>query len=72
MLQAAGQGLYGVEYLRALVPSGLDGIPPAGPASLPRLVLPDLPDQQQVDRALGDYEAYVQGAVPTTLAGAPS
>ncbi len=72
MLQAAGQGLYGVEYLRALLPSGLDGIPPAGLASLPRLVLPDVPDQQQVDRALGDYEAYVQGAVPIAPTGAVS
>ena len=72
MVQAAGQNLYGVEYLRALLPAGADGTPPPGPASLPRLVLPDVPDQQQVDRALGDYEAYVQGAVPTTPTGAAS
>ena len=72
MDQAARQDLYGVEYLRALVPSGPDVSPPAVPASPPSLVLPDVPDQRQVDRALGDYEAYVQGAVPTARAEAAS
>ncbi len=72
MDQAARQGLYGVEYLRALLPSGPGVSPSAVPASSPRLVLPDVPDQHQVDRALGDYEAYVQGAVPTTPTGAGS
>jgi hypothetical protein len=32
-------------------------------------VLPDLPDQRQVDRALGEYEAYVQGAAPLAATG---
>jgi hypothetical protein len=72
MDQAARQGLYGVEYLRALLPVGSGESPLTVPASPPRLVLPDLPDQQQVDRALGDYEAYVQGAVPSAPTSAAS
>jgi transposase len=72
MEQATQQGLYGVEYLRALVAAGPDRTGLAAPNPLAALALPDVPDQQQVDRALGDYEAYVQGAVPAPSAGAAS
>jgi transposase len=70
MDQAARQGLYGVEYLSALLspPPGAQLV--AAPVDLAALVLPDLPDQRQVDRALGDYEAYVQGGVPIAPTGA--
>jgi hypothetical protein len=70
--QAAQQGLYGVGYLRALVAPGADELPRVGPGRQPPLVLPDLPDQRQLDREFGDYEAYVQGEVPTAPAGAAS
>jgi hypothetical protein len=69
MEQAAQQGLYGVEYLRALLPAASPMHPPAVPSSPAPLVLPDLPDQRQVDRALGEYEAYVQGAAPLAATG---
>jgi hypothetical protein len=57
MRQAAAHGPYGVEYLTVLLQ------PPASlirePAHLPRLALPAVPAQQEVDRDLALYEAIV-------------
>ena len=57
--EAQARGIYGAEYVRALLAER------AGGESTPRLtlVIPGVPTQREVDRILSSYEAFVVGAV---------
>ncbi|MGH2926796.1 MAG: Mu transposase domain-containing protein [Solirubrobacteraceae bacterium] len=59
MSQAQQVGAYGAEYIRALVEGG----PPADiiPERL-TLIVPGVPRQEEIDRLLSSYEAYVEGS----------
>ena len=60
MAAAQGAGAYGAEYVRALLTEGIaaEVIPPRL-----RLVVPDVPGQEEVDRLLSSYEVFVEGAI---------
>jgi hypothetical protein len=55
MAAAAEAGAYGAEYLAALLAPTAAALSPAEPLSLP-----GVPRQEEVDRLLSSYEAWVQ------------
>jgi transposase len=66
MIVAHQAGAFGAEYVQAMLAE--EGSPVVVPPRL-RLVVPDVPGQEEVDRLLSSYEAFVEGAV---AAGAES
>ncbi|HVC34368.1 MAG TPA: hypothetical protein VNL16_12735, partial [Chloroflexota bacterium] len=59
MAQAQQVGAYGAEYIRALVEGG----PPTDISpGRPILAVPGVPPQEEIDRLLSSYEAYVEGS----------
>lgn len=60
MATAQGAGAYGAEYVRALLVEGTSRA--VGEPRL-RLVVPDVPGQEEVDRLLSSYEVFVEGGV---------
>jgi transposase len=62
MREAAAAGAYGEEYVGALVREDTDsGVARGG---CPRLPLPNVPLQAEIDRLLSSYEVFVDGATP--------
>ena len=59
IVRAQGVGAYGAEYVRAMLVESAAGetVPPRL-----RLVVPDVPGQEEVDRLLSSYEVFVVGA----------
>lgn len=58
--RARERGVFGAEYVRALL---ADGAAPDRASSRLSLVVPGVPTQQEVDRLLSSYEAFAAGAV---------
>jgi hypothetical protein len=66
MAAAHGAGAYDAEYVRALL---AEDAPADVRAPRLRLVVPDVPAQEEVDRLLSSYEVFVVGAGDVAMGG---